>query len=309
MVKTILVTGGSGLVGSAVKSIQNVYPGYHFVFLNSKMCNLLDFESTHSLFKEIQPNYVIHLAACVGGLFKNMSQKVKMLEENLLINTNVLKCTYLTGVERLVACLSTCIFPDRTEYPINESMINNGPPHPSNEGYAYSKRILEIQCKTYNEQFGTKYFCVIPTNIYGPNDNFNLEDSHVIPGLIHRCFLASKSNEPFVVKGTGAPLRQFVYSVDLAKIIVELLINYTGTDSVIITPKEEYSIKSISEMINHHFGCKMEFDSNFSDGQYRKTADNSKLMNIFSSFKFTSVHTGISETVEWFKKKYPEIRK
>ena len=308
MVKTILVTGGSGLVGSSINSIKEYYQEYDFIFLDSKMCNLLDFQSTFSLFKELQPNYVIHLAACVGGLFKNMSQKVKMLEENLLINTNVLKCSSLVGVEKLVACLSTCIFPDRTEYPINESMINNGPPHLSNEGYAYSKRILEIQCKTYNEQYSTKYFCVIPTNIYGPSDNFNLEDSHVIPGLIHRCFLASKSNEPFVVKGTGSPLRQFVYSRDLAKIIVELLINYHSTESLIITPKEEHSIKSIAQMINHHFGCKMEFDSTFSDGQYRKTADNSKLMGIFPDLKFTDIHTGISETVDWFKKKYPNVR-
>ena len=308
MVKTVLVTGGTGLVGSAINSIKNVYPWYHFVFLDSKKCDLLNFDSTISLFREIQPNYVIHLAACVGGLFKNMSQKVKMLEENLLINTNVLKCSNLVGVERLVACLSTCIFPDRTEYPINESMINNGPPHSSNEGYAYSKRILEIQCKTYNEQYSTNYFCVIPTNIYGPSDNFNLEDSHVIPGLIHRCFLASKSNETFVVKGTGSPLRQFIYSGDLAKIIIELLMDHSSTDSVIITPKEEHSIKSIAEMINSHFGCKIEFDPTFSDGQFRKTADNSKLMSIFPELKFTSISTGISETVEWFKKKYPDVR-
>ena len=193
MVKSILVTGGYGLVGSALQSIQYEYrPDYFITFLNSKMCNLLDLQQTMLVFNEIKPTVVIHLAACVGGLFKNMSEKVKMIDENLTINTNVLKASHAAGVKKLVACLSTCIFPDLTTYPINESMINDGPPHSSNEGYAYAKRILEIQCKCYNQQYGTNYFCIIPTNIYGPNDNFHLEDSHVIPALIHKCFLAKQ---------------------------------------------------------------------------------------------------------------------
>jgi GDP-L-fucose synthase len=136
-------------------------------------------------------------------------------------------------------------------------MIHNGPPHNSNEGYAYAKRLLEIQCKSYNQQFGSKYICIIPTNIYGPHDNFHLEDSHVIPGLIHRCFLAKQKNEPFVVRGTGKPLRQFIYSIDLAKIIMELILEYHSTESVIISPSEEHSILNIAEMINSYFNNKI----------------------------------------------------
>ena len=306
--KSILVTGGSGLVGSGLQNIQKEYPGYHFIFLNSKNCNLLDYHETLTLFHGIKPDYVIHLAACVGGLFKNMSQKVKMLEDNLIINTNVLKCSHLAGVTKLIACLSTCIFPDLTGYPINESMINNGPPHPSNEGYAYSKRILEIQCKCYNEEFGTQFFCIIPTNIYGPHDNFHLEDSHVIPGLIHKCFLAREHCNPFNIHGTGKPLRQFIYSKDLAKIIMELLKNYNSTESIIISPKDEHSIYDVAAMINSHFGCELKLIGG-SDGQYRKTADNSKLMKLLPNFEFTDLMIGITETVEWFKNNYPNVRK
>jgi GDP-L-fucose synthase len=276
--------------------------------MDSAWCDLRNYEQTLKVFKEFKPTYIIHLAACVGGLFKNMSQKVKMLEDNLLINTHVLKASYLVGVKQLVACLSTCIFPDKTEYPINETMINNGPPHSSNEGYAYSKRILETHCTCYNQQFGTKYFCVIPTNIYGPNDNFHLEDSHVIPGLIHRCYLSQKENDPFIVRGTGKPLRQFIYSIDLAKIIMEL-IPFKLTESVIISPREEYSIKDIAGIINTHFECKLEFDSSYSDGQYRKTADNTTLMVLIPNFTFTPLETGISETIHWFKENYVSIRK
>jgi GDP-L-fucose synthase len=305
-IKHILVTGGSGLVGKALESIELSFrPEYHFMFSDSKKCNLLNFEETFLIFNAIKPDYVIHLAACVGGLFKNMRQKVKMLEDNLLINTNVLKCSHLIGVKKMICCLSTCIFPDNITN-INESMINNGPPHPSNEGYAYAKRLLEIQCKCYNQQYGTKYICIIPTNIYGPFDNFNLEDSHVIPGLIHRCFLAK--DKQFVVKGTGKPLRQFIYSIDLAKIIMEILINYNSTDSIIISPKEEYSILSVAKLINKHFNNEITTCPEYSDGQYRKTADNSKLLEFLPNFEFTDLDVGISKTVEWFKKEYPNVR-
>jgi GDP-L-fucose synthase len=305
----ILVTGGSGLVGKAIQSLEESFKDHQFIFLNSKMCDLNSFNQTLLLFEQLKPNYIIHLAACVGGLFKNMAEPVKMIEENILINLNVLRAAYSTGVKKMICCLSTCIFPDRTEYPINESMINNGPPHSSNEGYAYSKRLLEIQCKSYNKQFGTQYICIIPTNIYGPHDNFHLEDSHVIPGLIHRCFLAKENNKPFVVRGTGKPLRQFIYSIDLAKIIMEILLNYNLTESIIISPTKEYSIYSVSEIINSHFNNKIEFDSGYSDGQYQKTADNSRLLSFLPNFVFTPLETGISETVDWFKNEYLNIRK
>ena len=309
--KNILVTGGTGLVGSAIQrvSTDNEHSdNNNFFFLSSNDCNLENYEDTLDFFKNFSPDYVIHLAACVGGLYKNMNYKVDMFEKNVLINFNVLRCCYATGVKKVVCCLSTCIFPDKTSYPINETMLHNGPPHFSNDAYAYAKRMLEIQCKAYNEQYGTNYVCVIPTNVYGPNDNYSLEDGHVIPALIHRCFLNKNAGEKFSVRGTGAPLRQFIYSDDLARLMLWVLYSYNELDSIIlsVSEKDEVSIKTIAREIAKAYDYEdmLEFDTSFSDGQFKKTADNSKLMRLYGDYDFMSINDGIKNSVKWFIDNY-----
>jgi GDP-L-fucose synthase len=310
--KTILVTGGSGLVGSAIKSISSNYV-YKFIFLSSKDCDLTSYSSTLYTFTTYNPDYVIHLAACVGGLFKNMTCKVDMYEKNILINLNVLKVCHEIKVKKLVSCLSTCIFPDKTTYPINETMLHDGPPHPSNDAYAYAKRMLEVQSKAYQEQYADNFICVIPTNIYGPHDNFHLKDSHVIPGLIHKCYLAKQKNESFVVAGSGAPLRQFIYSEDLAILILWTLENYNDKESIILSVPEndEKSINYVATCIAKEFNYEnnMEFDTDKADGQYKKTANNTKLMSCIKSFNFTPIDEGIAKTVDWFVNNYNHCRK
>jgi len=310
--KKVLVTGGNGLIGSAIKKIKDKY-NYDFLFLSSKDCDLTNLEETKKLFENMKPNYVIHLAANVGGLFKNMNYKVDMFEKNILINLNVLKCSHENKVEKVISCLSTCIFPDKTTYPINELMLHNGAPHTSNDAYAYAKRMIEVQSKAYQEQYGDNFICVIPTNIYGPHDNYNLEDAHVLPALIHRCYLAKKNNEPFIVKGTGKPLRQFIYSEDLAKLILWTLEEYIDKESIILSvdPEDEVSIKDIAYEVakNFNYTDKLEFDSSFSDGQYKKTADNSKLRSLNPNLKFTKIDEGIKESIEWFIENYDNCRK
>jgi len=129
-------------------------------------------------------------------------------------------------VEKCVSCLSTCIFPDKTSYPIDETMIHNGPPHDSNYGYAYAKRMIDVQNRAYHDQHGRQFTSVIPTNIYGPHDNFNQQDGHVIPGLIHKTYLAIKAGEDMTAWGSGTPLRQFIYSKDLARLFIWTLMEY-----------------------------------------------------------------------------------
>ena len=309
--KTILVTGGYGLVGRAIENLRQ--GDYYFIFLNSKMCDLTNYTETLNFFQELKPDIIIHLAACVGGLFKNMSQRVKMFEENVLMNTHVIKIAHLIGVQDLIACLSTCVFPEN-EF-LTEDMLHDGPPHPSNEGYAYAKRMLEVHCRLYRDQFGRNYNCIIPTNIYGPHDNFNLEDSHVIPALIHKCYLAIKNNTPFEIKGSGKPLRQFIYSMDLAKIIF-ILLEKKVKGCIILSPTQEYSIKTVAEMIKLSFekainNSKVEclINNKYSDGIYRKTADNSKLNSVLPDFEFTSLKDGIDQSVNWFIENYSTLRK
>lgn len=315
--KRILITGGNGLVGSAIKDILNRedikenYKNYQFTFTSSQWGNLEKQTQTFDIFKSAKPDYVIHLAAFVGGLFKNMQKKVEMFEKNIQINMNVIKACHKFNVKKLICCLSTCIFPDNTTYPINESMLHNGAPHDSNNAYAYAKRMMEIQCKIYNEQFGTNFMCIIPTNIYGPHDNFSIKDGHVIPGLIHKCYLAKKDDKRFEIYGTGKPLRQFLFSYDLAEIILRLLFEYKNNDSIIISPSEENTIFDTALFIKETFQYNNDifFNSDFSDGQFKKTADNSKLIKLFPDIKFTPLSDGISQTVHWFNKHYSNCRK
>ena len=147
----------------------------------------------------------------VGGLGSNMNFKGEYFYDNIMINTNVIEQARVHGVKKLVSFLSTCIFPDIIEYPLTESKIHLGPPHFSNDAYAYAKRMADIQIRSYKEQYDLDYKSVIPTNIYGPNDNFSLTHGHVVPMLIHKMYF-SKNNLPFEVWGTGKPLREFIYS-------------------------------------------------------------------------------------------------
>lgn len=307
----ILVTGGGGLVGSAIKEISSDY-NYEFSFISSSECNLTNYEQTKKIFNNINPDYVIHLAAYVGGLYKSINNNVEMLENNLLINLNVIKCCHELKVKKLISCLSTCIFPDKISYPANEEMIHDGPPYKSHEGYAYAKRLLEIQSRLYNKQYNDNFICVIPTNIYGPNDNFSLENSHVIPSLIHRCYLSKQNKEKFVIRGTGKPLRQFIYSYDLANLLLWALEKYDKKENIILSVNErdEISIGDIADIISKSFNYEnnIEYNSSYSDGQFKKTADNSKLLSL-NNFKFTKIEIGIKQTVEWFIKNYNECRK
>tara|TARA_B110000902_G_C14272203_1_gene573623 strand:+ start:286 stop:1218 length:933 start_codon:yes stop_codon:yes gene_type:complete len=308
----LLVTGGSGMVGYGLKNIMKDSK-YETVFMSSKMCDLTDEKATIDFFMKEKPDMVIHLAAMVGGLFKNMNYKVDMLEKNVSINTNVLKACHLSGVKKVVSCLSTCIFPDKTTYPINETMLHNGPPHHSNDAYAYAKRLLEIQSKAYIEQYDKDFICVIPTNIYGMNDNYSLTDGHVIPALIHRCYLAKKNNEDFVVKGSGKPLRQFIYSMDLAKLILWTLEKYNLRETIILSVGEEHevSIRDVAMMIaeSYDYSEKVVFDTSAADGQFKKTADNSKLKSLHKNLTFIDINEGIKKSVQWFINNYKTCRK
>lgn len=308
----ILVTGGSGLVGKAIEKIYKNFT-YEFIFISSKDYDLTDYKKTRIMFEKYNPDYVIHLAAYVGGLFKNMKYKVDMYEKNININNNVLKCCHDFKVKKLISCLSTCIFPDNTTYPINEEMLHNGPPHHSNDAYAYAKRMLEIHSKAYQQQYDDNFICIIPTNIYGPNDNYSLENGHVIPALIHRCYLSKQNNSNFVVKGSGRPLRQFIFSEDLAKLIMWVLEYYNQRESIILSNSEdkEVSIKQVAIEIAKCYNCenKLKFDNTSSDGQYKKTASNKKLLSLIKDFEFTDIKSGIRESVSWFIKNYNNCRK
>lgn len=313
--KVILVTGGTGLVGKGIEHVvhaENV-EGETWFFASSKDADLTDKESTRALFAKLKPTHCIHLAAMVGGLFRNLKYKVEMFRLNILINDNVFECCKEFAVEKLVSCLSTCIFPDKTTYPIDETMVHDGPPHASNAGYAYAKRMIDVQNGMYNAQFGCNYTSIIPTNIYGMHDNFSIEDGHVIPGLIHKCYLAKKDGTDFTIWGSGSPLRQFIYSHDLAKLTVWTMRSYHDPSPIILSvgEEDEVSIADVAKLVAEAMDFKgnIVFDTSKSDGQHKKTASNKKLKELHPDFKFTPISEGLKETVAWFLENYETCRK
>lgn len=337
----VVVTGGTGLVGSAIKSVvesnASEYADYEFVYLSSADADLTDAGSTRQIFLHHAPTHVIHLAAMVGGLFRNMAHNLEFLRKNLAINDNVLSTSYDMGVRKVVSCLSTCIFPDKTTYPIDETMVHNGPPHTSNFGYSYAKRMIDVMNQGYYELFTKSseslhapeeptpiFTSVIPTNVYGAHDNYNLKDGHVVPGLIHKAYMAYKeaidsgSNEAtLTVYGSGKPLRQFIYSLDLAKLILWTLKNYTEREPLILSVDEADELpiqevaKGITDAFTKLYGVKFTLvnDTLMADGQFKKTASNAKLRRYLPSFQFTPFNVGIEESVKWFVENYDTARK
>jgi GDP-L-fucose synthase len=307
----LLVTGQSGLVGSQFKG--------DLIALNSKVCDLKDIKSVNDVFsfytdktiqKEFAVDRVIHTAAKVGGVGGNMNYKGEFFYDNIMINTNVIEACRKYGVEKLVVFLSTCIFPDNVEYPLTEEKIHLGPPHFSNDAYAYAKRMAEVQIRAYREQYGLNYTSVIPTNIYGPYDNFNIENGHVIPSLIHKCFLSRENNTDLSIWGSGKPLREFIHSQDVANLSKWVLENYNESEPIILSTSEEISIKDIVDIIveNMYFRGKVIFDKTKPDGQFRKPSDNSKIKKYLPDYEFIKFEDGIKETINWFENNYPNVK-
>jgi len=312
--KVMLVTGGSGLVGRAVQAMSAIdtQAGERWIFVGSKDGDLRSMDATKAMFAKHRPTHVLHLAAFVGGLFRNLKYKVDFYRDNVQMNDNVMECCREYNC-KLVSCLSTCIFPDKTSYPIDETMIHNGPPHKSNEGYAYAKRMLDVMNRCYLDQHGCKFTSVVPTNIYGPHDNFNIQDGHVIPGLIHKCYIAKNTGGDFHIWGSGTPLRQFIYSDDLARLMIWTLRDYAEVEPIILSVGEadEVSIKDVALMIVDAMGFtgNVVFDTDKPDGQYKKTACNDKLMKLKPDFQFTPMKEGIQKAVDWFVANYDTARK
>ena len=303
MENKILVTGGNGLVGSE-------FIGGHYFKPSSKLYDLRKTEDTNRLMLK---NFdgIIHCAAKVGGLGGNMNHKGEFFYDNIMINTNVIESARISGVKNLVAFLSTCVFPNEVEYPLTEKKVHLGPPHFSNDAYAYSKRMVDVQIRAYKEQYGLNYKSVIPTNIYGPNDNYDIVNGHVVPSLIHKCYLARENKTPLNIWGSGTPLREFIFSRDVAKLTEWVLENYNENEPIILSTSEEISIKDLVGVVIELMNFKGEviFDLTKPDGQHRKPSDNSKIKSYLPNFKFTPFYEGLKETIDYFENHYNLLRK
>ena len=293
----ILITGGSSMVG---KHLQNILPDA--VYLNSKDANLTDINQTKNIFNKVKPDTVIHLAAKVGGIMDNIEKPVNFFEENVFINTNVLKTAYENNVNKFIAILSTCVYPDKLsdfEYPITEDKLHNGPPTPTNFAYGYAKRCLAVQIDAYNQQYNTKYSYLIPCNLYSEYDHFTGDKAHFLSNLINKIIIAKKNNQKTInLFGSGKPLRQFMYAEDLAKAI-KISIDEQEPFKYNISTSENKSILEIAEIALKACDAEymtLDFDRSKPDGQFRKDASSQKFLTKYPDFKFTSLFEGIQKT-------------
>lgn len=296
-----LVTGGSGLVGSAIES--NFKPSSEYV-------NLMNVEDIIRYITRNKIDSIIHCAAKVGGIKANSDHLGEFFYKNVIMNTNLLHAAHEAGVKKVVSFMSTCVFPDDVEYPLTPCQIHMGEPHPSNYAYAYAKRMLEVQSRAYRDQYGSNFITVIPCNIYGPNDNFNLDSGHVIPSLIHKCYLAKQNNTDFEIWGTGRAYREFIYSKDVAYIAQWVLENYDSYEPLIISPDEEICIATIAQEIAWRMGFEGNIVYNgMRDGQLKKPSNNMTLKHLLPDYKFVPIEVGLRRTIEWFIENYEKARK
>ena len=303
MVK-ILVTGGSGLVG---RHLSKYLPDA--VYLSSKDADLRSERDVRELFST-KWERVIHLAARVAGILDNRSRPAEFLEDNLLMNTLVMKYARETGVPRLTAVLSTCIFPDvASSYPMTEEMMHDGPPQATNFGYAISKRALAAHIDACNTQYGTSYNYLIPCNLYGEFDKTDPAKSHFVTALITKIIKAERDGSDHItLLGSGKPLRQFMHADDLARVI-EQCAEHDVTQSFNVAVPENLSIRQIAEIAlsaTGNEGMEIRFDASGPDGQFRKDVSNARMMELLPDFRFTGLAEGIHRVYSYYKANYKE---
>ena len=295
----ILVTGGSGLVG---QHLQDILP--EAIYVSSSAYDLTKMDAVKEMMIDFEPNVVIHLAARVGGIVDNINYPVDYLEENVLMNTNVLKACHEFDVEKVIAILSTCVYPDKVDaYPMKEDDLFNGPPTPTNFSYGFAKRCMAAHIDSYVKQYNKKWSYLIPCNLYGYYDKYDEHHSHFVSALIKKIY---ENDEQIEMWGTGKPLRQFMYGGDLARVI-KYMIDNDITDNFNVAPKEVYSIDEIAEIGKKACGkdkLVVTYDDNKPDGQFRKDVDSSKLLSVLKDFEFTSLEKGIEKVYDNFSKRY-----
>ena len=299
---TILVAGATGLAGSAiVRELTRV--NKKVIGISSKDVNLLDRTKTFSYIKDLKPTVLIDAAAKVGGVGGNNAYPVEFLSQNLQIQSNLMDAAHEAKVEKFVFLGSSCIYPRNCAQPIKEDYLLTGELEQTNSAYAIAKIAGIELIKSYRKEYGHSWISVMPTNLYGPNDNFDLENSHVLPALIRKFVEAKRNNSPEVVLwGSGTPLREFLHVDDLAKAVLVCLEKYDDSQQINIGSGDEISIKDLGQKIANLTGFtgKVVWDSNRPDGTPRKVLDSTKINKLGWKAAIT-LDQGIAATVEWYQ--------
>jgi len=303
MMNNLLVTGGNGLVGVNLNA-TNKPPSHEL--------NLLDYTALKYYVQKHDIKQIIHCAAKVGGVKANKNFIFDFFSENLSMNANILRVCKECNIQKASFILSTCVFPENANYPLTEDQINFGEPHSTNYGYAYAKRMLYVGSKALKEQYNIDTVCLIPTNLYGENDYYNVDNGHVIPSLIHRMYVAKMNNEPMVIWGSGNAEREFLYAKDFSEIILNVHNNIEKfPQSMIVSNSIQVTIRELVFLIAKlmEYNGEIIFDKSKPEGIIRKPTNNTLFVEKFGEYKFTSLEQGLKNTINYFTNNYDKLRK
>ncbi|NUN68930.1 MAG: GDP-L-fucose synthase [Bacteroidetes bacterium] len=298
----IYVAGHRGLVGSAIVRLLQQQGYTNLVYRTHAELDLTDQTAVRSFFEQERPQYVFLAAAKVGGIHANNTYPAEFIYQNLAVQNNVIHFSYQTGVKKLCFLGSSCIYPKMAPQPMKEEYLLDGKLEPTNEPYAIAKIAGIEMARSYNRQYGTDYISVMPTNLYGPNDNFDLQNSHVLPALIRKFVEAKEQHAPSVVLwGSGRPKREFLYVDDMADACIFLMQNYSGNDFFNIGTGEDVTILEVAEKIKAIVGFNgaLEFDASKPDGTPRKLLDVSRINALGWKAK-VPLEQGLKLAIDWY---------
>ncbi|MBR9706721.1 GDP-L-fucose synthase [Candidatus Pacearchaeota archaeon] len=306
----IYVAGHNGLAGYAiVKELKA--NGYHnLVYKTRDELNLKNLEEVEKFFKNQRPEYVFIAAAKVGGIKANKEKKAEFIYDNLQIQNNLIHLSWKYNVKKLLFLASNCMYPKESLQPIKEEFFLTGAPEPTNDAFAVAKIAGVKMCQAYNQQYGCKFISVVPSSLYGENDNFDLKSCHLLPALIRR-FHEAKLRKSNIIElwGSGRPKRELMYARDLARALIFLMRNYETTQLINIGPGQDKSVEEIANIVKEIVGFDGEivFDKTKPDGVFRKLLDTTKIKDLGWTPK-TDLKTGIKKTYDWFKINYASLQ-
>jgi GDP-L-fucose synthase len=309
--KRVVVTGGAGFLGSVVVEKLRARGYQNIIVPRSSNYDLRDQEAIVNLYKEAQPQIVVHLAAVVGGIGANRANPGRFFYDNAVMGIQMLEYARQFGVEKFVAVGTICAYPKWAPVPFKEEDLWNGYPEETNAPYGLAKKMMLVQAQAYRAQYGFNAIYLLPVNLYGPRDNFDLESSHVIPALIRKCVEAKENNdEQIVLWGDGSPTREFLYVEDAAEGIALATERYDGNAPVNLGTGEEISIRALAQMIAEEVGFpgSILWDTTKPNGQPRRCLDTSKALQYFGFQAQCDLREGIAKTLAWFIAHRPSVR-
>ncbi len=302
--RRVCVTGGAGFLGSyIIEKLKARGAKDIFIPLIEKF-NLVQAESVHRMLREARPDVILHLAARVGGIGHNRAHPAEFFYENLMMGTQLMHEAWKAGVEKFVALGTVCAYPKFTPVPFREEDLWNGYPEETNAPYGMAKKMMLMQAQTYRQQYGFNAIFLIPVNLYGPGDNFNLESSHVIPALIRKCVEAEIGGEDeVVVWGDGSPTREFLYVEDAAEGILLGTEGYDGDLPINLGSGREISIRRLAELIVEMTGFRgrLTWDASKPNGQPRRALDVSRAQALLGFRASMPFEVGLRRTIEWYR--------